>query len=316
MSKSACQQRVPGCVLTNAKGEYVISELQEGEYKVEFSVADGTYHSQYWDGKQSIGEGQLVPVAAGQAAAGVNAELEPASGAITGTVRDNQTNSAIKGIGVCAYKVGSEEEAKLFGQCTTTNSPGAYSILELAGGEYIVEFYSPAESKLLYATEYYDGRYSALNAETVHVVVGEHTANIDAALEEGGNIRRQGHERRRRKPNRRHRSLLLREHRRTRRLHDHGCIWGVRHTAACARRIQGRVHASTWQTTSTTSRSTSIEASASSAAQGLGGGRSDDLGNPCRLGRRRSDLRHGHPRSDAHGDRRCARLRVYTPGSH
>ena len=65
-----------GCVLTNAKGEYVISELQEGEYKVEFSVADGAYHSQYWDGKQSIGEGQLVPVAAGQAAAGVNAELE------------------------------------------------------------------------------------------------------------------------------------------------------------------------------------------------------------------------------------------------
>ena len=151
-------------------------------------VADGTYHSQYWDGKQSIGEGQLVPVAAGQAAAGVNVELEPASGAITGTVRDNETNSAIKGIGVCAYKVGAEEEEKLFGQCTTTNSTGAYSILGLAGGEYIVEFYSPAESKLLYATEYYDGKYSALNAKAVHVVDGEHTANIDAALEEGGNI--------------------------------------------------------------------------------------------------------------------------------
>lgn len=177
-----------GCVLTNAKGEYVISELQEGEYKVEFSVADGTYHSQYWDGKQSIGEGQLVPVAAGQAAVGVNAELEPVSGAITGTVRDNETNSAIKGIGVCAYKVGAEEEEKLFGQCTITNSTGAYSILGLAGGEYIVEFYSPAESKLLYATEYYDGKYSALNAKAVHVVDGEHTANIDAALEEGGNV--------------------------------------------------------------------------------------------------------------------------------
>jgi alpha-tubulin suppressor-like RCC1 family protein len=180
-----------GCVLTNAKGEYVISELQEGEYKVEFSVTDGTYHSQYWDDKQSIGEGQLVPVAAGQGAAGVNAELEPASGAITGTVRDNETNSAIKGIGVCAYKVGAEEEEekeKLFGQCTTTNSTGAYSILGLAGGEYIVEFYSPAESKLLYATEYYDGKCSALNAKAVHVVDGEHTANIDAALEAGGNI--------------------------------------------------------------------------------------------------------------------------------
>ena len=176
-----------GCALTNGKGEYVISELQEGEYKVQFSVADGTYHSQYREGKQSIGEGQLVPVAAGQAAAGVNAELEPASGAITGTVRDNETNSAIKGIGVCAYKVGEEEE-KLFGQCTTTSSTGAYSILGLAGGEYIVEFYSPADSRLLYATEYYDGKYSALNAETVHVVIGEHTANIDAALEAGGNI--------------------------------------------------------------------------------------------------------------------------------
>lgn len=176
------------CVLTNAKGEYVISELQEGEYKVEFSVADGTYHSQYWDGKQSIGEGQLVSVAAGQAAAGVNAELEPASGAITGTVRDNETNSAIKGIGVCAYKVGAEAEERLFGQCTTTNSTGAYSILGLASGEYIVEFYAPAESMLLYATEYYDGKYSALNAKAVHVVDGEHTANIDAALEEGGHI--------------------------------------------------------------------------------------------------------------------------------
>jgi alpha-tubulin suppressor-like RCC1 family protein len=177
-----------GCALTNAKGEYAISELQEGEYEVEFSVADRTYLSQYWEGKQSIGEGQLVPIAAGQLATGIDAELQPASGAIAGVVRNNETNSAIKGIDVCAYKVGTEEEEKLFGQCTTTSSTGTYSILGLAGGEYIIEFYSPANSKLLYATEYYDGKYAAPNAKAVRVVAGEYTANIDAALEEGGKV--------------------------------------------------------------------------------------------------------------------------------
>jgi alpha-tubulin suppressor-like RCC1 family protein len=176
-----------GCVLTNTKGEYTISGLQTGEYGVEFHAASGLYLPQYWDGKHATGEGQSVPVTIGQTTSGIDAELEPVSGAITGTVRDNATKSTIEGIGVCAYEVGTEEE-KLFGQCATTNPAGEYTITGLTGEEYIVEFYSPSESELTFATQYYDEKYSPLNAQVVHVIAGTYTANIDAALEEGGKI--------------------------------------------------------------------------------------------------------------------------------
>jgi alpha-tubulin suppressor-like RCC1 family protein len=176
-----------GCVLTDTKGEYAISGLQAGGYGVEFHIASGLYLSQYWKNKRSAVEGQLVPVTTGQTTSGISAELEPVSGAITGTVRDDARNTTIKGIGVCAYEVGKEEE-KLFGQCATTDSAGEYTITGLTGKEYIIEFYSPSESRLLYATQYYDEKYSPLNAQVVHVIAGTYTANIDAELEEGGKM--------------------------------------------------------------------------------------------------------------------------------
>jgi hypothetical protein len=177
------------CALTNTRGEYTISGLATGEYKMEFYSNSGMYIPQYWHGKRSAAEGQPVPVTVGQTTSGIDAELEPLiNGAITGTVQDSRTMQGIKGIEVCADEVESEETEGLFGQCTETNSKGEYTIVELVTGKYLVEFSSPFNSGLNYVTQYYNESSSFATATPVAVATKSVVAGIDAQLDEGGRI--------------------------------------------------------------------------------------------------------------------------------
>jgi alpha-tubulin suppressor-like RCC1 family protein len=177
------------CVLSNENGQYTISGLATGEYKVEFYSNSGMYIPQYWNGKSLAAEGELVHVTLGQATSRINAELEPlTNGAITGTVRDGTSTQGIKGIEVCAYEMGGEETGGLFGQCAETNGGGEYAILELTTGEYLVEFSSPFNSGLNYVTQYFNASSSAANATLVHVGTKSIATGIDAQLNEGGRV--------------------------------------------------------------------------------------------------------------------------------
>jgi alpha-tubulin suppressor-like RCC1 family protein len=186
------------CVLTNANGEYTISGLAAGGYRVEFFTSDGMYLPQYWNRKRSASEGQPVPVTLGETTSEIDAELEPLkSGAITGDVRDSTTMQGIKGIEVCAYEASVEEsgleeggleENGLFARCAETNARGEYAILELTTGEYLVEFSSPLYGSLNYVTQYFNASSSAQGATIVQVGTRSVVAGIDAQLIEGGRI--------------------------------------------------------------------------------------------------------------------------------
>lgn len=71
------------CESTNASGEYTVSGLPSGSYKVEFSPSStsaGNYITQYYDGKSSLAAADSIPVTAPATTSGIDAKLmEPPS---------------------------------------------------------------------------------------------------------------------------------------------------------------------------------------------------------------------------------------------
>jgi hypothetical protein len=173
------------CATTNADGEYTIAALTSGEYDVEFAVRFGSlnYISQYYHDKQSRSEASPVVVTQGLTAAGIDAAMQP-GGQITGTVTSAATTSPVRGIEVCATD-GAYEYAER--TCATSNASGEYTLSRLTTGSYKVAFYSSSD-ELDYLEQYYDGKTSFAEANTVAVTTGATTGNIDAALLSGGQI--------------------------------------------------------------------------------------------------------------------------------
>ncbi len=176
------------CANANAQGEYEITALPSGRYRVEFSAPN--YVPELYDGKLTAAEAEPVAVSAGSTTSGIDAELvERASVAssIGGVVSSASAGQPIAGIEVCAYDVEKEEE-ELFGSCATTDASGKYSISNLPTGEYLVEFSSPSASALDYVTQYYDDTESPQQALVVEVDPGTADIGIDAHLYLGGRI--------------------------------------------------------------------------------------------------------------------------------
>lgn len=106
-----------------------------------------------------------------------------ATGSISGTVTDASTHAPIEGILVCAYSEDFEFE-EFEESCAATGADGKYTVAGLAPGEYQVEFW-PKE--LNYLRQFYNGKSSFGEADTVNVATGAITG-IDAAMVEGGKI--------------------------------------------------------------------------------------------------------------------------------
>ena len=175
-----------GCAKTQAGGKYTIAGLASGQYDVEFSSPANSklnFVSEYYNAKTSFEEATPVSVSSGGTTSGIDAELEE-GGSISGTVTRASNGTPIPGIEVCAFSISAES----FG-CATSEANGKYTVVGLRGGaKYEVEFSSPPQSGLDFVTQYYNGRTSPKEAETVSVSTGGTTSGIDAALEQGGFI--------------------------------------------------------------------------------------------------------------------------------
>jgi PKD repeat protein/lysophospholipase L1-like esterase len=181
---TVCAQKPTGefvgrCGTTNASGEYAVTALNTGEYKVEFFPGSRNYLLQYYNGKATFGEAQLVSVTSGEATSGIDAALQP-GGKITGSVTDSAGKAPISGISVCAFPKNGGS-----GGCTSTNASGEYSLIALPTAEYIVGFSGGGKN---YITQYYNGRGSFGEATALSVTAGSTRENINAILELGGEI--------------------------------------------------------------------------------------------------------------------------------
>jgi hypothetical protein len=169
------------CEETDSAGEYTLSGLTTGSYRVEFWGRNHglNYLTQYYNNKTSFSQATAVPVTAPATVSNINAEMHP-GGQIKGKVIDAVSKAGIEGVEVCAHG------STAFGGCVETDASGEYTLSGLATGTYEVEFW-PAS--LNYFGQLYNGKSFSENGTPVSVTAGAVTSGIGAELTPGGQIK-------------------------------------------------------------------------------------------------------------------------------
>lgn len=182
------------CAAANAAGEYQITGLSPGTYKVEFEAyacakpgecVPINYVPQYYAGKAELSEADTITVASTRVEH-IDAALQP-GGVITGTARDASSHAAISGVEVCALAAGSGEKE----HCATSGAGGEYTIIGLSTGAYKIEFNAAgtcSESGCNYLAQFYEGVAGFGEATLVGATSGQTTTGIDAAMGPGARI--------------------------------------------------------------------------------------------------------------------------------
>jgi 5-hydroxyisourate hydrolase-like protein (transthyretin family) len=164
---------------TNASGEYDISGLPSGTYRVGFEAYD--YINEYYDDALDLNSANDISVTAGSTTSSIDAVLTE-WGRISGTVTDGTDPIADINVKVYRHNGSSWEQfSEVF-----TDALGKYNIGQLPTGTYRVGFFDNIND--VFFAEYYDDAASLDSANDISVTVGSTTSSIDAVLVEGGHI--------------------------------------------------------------------------------------------------------------------------------
>jgi hypothetical protein len=168
--------------MTNAAGNYVLSGLRSGSYKLRFSdcsTPPRNLASEWWNDAATTATATSIDLTAGQVVDGINAALVT-GGSIVGTVQ-NAGGAGIPGICVTA----GSSTAGTSGSATTSAN-GTYSVVGLRGGaDYVVSF-SDCRIAREYLGEYFHNATFA-NSARVDVATGAPTT-VDETLVKGGTV--------------------------------------------------------------------------------------------------------------------------------
>lgn len=170
------------CTHSEASGSYQLGPLASGEYGVDFLPgAEGlNYVYQAWNDKPSRFDAEPIPVGSTDVP-GIDAALSE-GGEIGGTVTGTPLGQPLAGIEVCAEP----ESFPGTEGCTLTAANGSYMIAGLAADSYRVAFRPPEGVEFL--EQFYAGEAKGWEADPVPVTVGVVTPNVNAALQEAGQI--------------------------------------------------------------------------------------------------------------------------------
>ena len=145
------------CAFTNSHGEYTISGLAAGKYKVAF-IADFeglNYITQLYKDAPTIKQATEVTVTEVGPLSEIDAAMQE-GGEITGEVTDASTSNGLEGVEVCALETEKSEEGELVAvSCTESSSSGRYTLAGLPSGKYKVEFF---DGGVNYLTQYYEDK--------------------------------------------------------------------------------------------------------------------------------------------------------------
>jgi|GEM_PF-3278554 len=166
---------------TDASGNYMITALPAGNFKVFFYKNGLNYLSEWYNDKASFATADQVAVTAGGTTPNINAQLAT-GGQISGRV----TNTSAVGIqNITVYVYDLDYKAV---EGASTDASGNYTVLALPAGTFRVIFSPPNGSSLNYLYEWYNDKNSFTTADPVAVTAGSTTPNINAQLATGGQI--------------------------------------------------------------------------------------------------------------------------------
>ncbi len=174
-----------------ANGQYTISHLSPGVYKVyfddafcRFALGSGDQVAPQWfAGKLTESTATKVTVVTAKTTNGVDASLQPFGG-ITGTV---VTTANAPVAGACVVAVPQNTDPDPIGgvpeqtETAISGSTGRYSLIDVPPGQYKVEFTSGCGATGL-ATQWWDGVTSASQATVVTVQPATTRTGIDATV--------------------------------------------------------------------------------------------------------------------------------------
>jgi 5-hydroxyisourate hydrolase-like protein (transthyretin family) len=169
---------------TGSAGNYTLTGLtQSASYRVEFYPASGSsLAAAVYKTGATLETATPVAVTEGQTTTGIDETLG-AGGSISGTVTDAATGYPIGSVFV---QLTDDNGNLLFGNQSgrNTETDGSYSFTNLPPGSYKVEFSSAGPLGF----QFWHGASTLATANSVTVTAGQNTANIDAALTQGGTL--------------------------------------------------------------------------------------------------------------------------------
>jgi GDSL-like Lipase/Acylhydrolase family/Carboxypeptidase regulatory-like domain len=165
--------------MTLSEGEYAVNGLPAGDYTVEYSAESQDFVRQFYDDAAEASGARTVVVTEGATTAEVDAALQP-GGAVSGTV-ENASDEPVEDVEVTAQSTDPGGPTAF----TVTGSDGGYSLAGLEPGGYTVEFSAEGQNLL---TQFYDGASEANGARTLVVTAGTTTGEVNAQLQQGGQI--------------------------------------------------------------------------------------------------------------------------------
>ncbi len=168
----------------DANGNYTVSRLMEGQYKVRFSASN--FVSEYYNDKTDLASADNLSVTTGNTTTGINAALAKGS-TISGRVTD-AAGQPLQDIIISIYKQDSYGSWIYSDQSAWTNSNGYYSVTGLAGGYYKVGFNTVFQYVTGYIAEYYNDKVNVGSADLLSIAPGGTASGIDASLNRGGSI--------------------------------------------------------------------------------------------------------------------------------
>ena len=170
--------------LTNAAGEYNLSGLPTGTYRVGFYDYSHGYSQEYWNDKATLEAAADIPVAAGTTTNAKNAVLD-AGAHITGAVT-GAAGAPLAGTEVTAYTWNAAEHFWDDVAYAETNAWGQYDLAGLPTGIYRVGFYDYSDAD--HAPEYWNNSASIEGADDIPVTSGTTVNGKNARLGADGSI--------------------------------------------------------------------------------------------------------------------------------
>ena len=149
-------------------GEYEVSPLRPGTYRVGFHAYRGSYADEFWNDAAGPEAGQDVVVMGGETTSDIDVQMGTGE-TLSGTI----TDSAGRGIGdvsVAAYR--SDGGRWTYVADVTTAANGSYAIRDLAPATYRVRVYESDWGTTRYLPEWYDDAASLAAATDVAVAAG------------------------------------------------------------------------------------------------------------------------------------------------